>query len=145
MLYDEDNRDIEEEMYLNDIAEEQYQLFDNPEDEDYDEDNDEMDDEDDLDGSSADNNQEDDDDTVGAKKKEKVRNIEVSEKYLDNQLQINIENYRDNIRFKYDGVVYIGRVVYKMRPDTYFFYVHLEGSDEYIKKMFKCSKMKKVS
>ena len=49
MLYDEDNRDIEEEMYLNDIAEEQYQLFDNPEDEDYDQDNDEMDDEDDLD------------------------------------------------------------------------------------------------
>ena len=126
MLYDEDNRDIEEEMYLNDIAEEQYQLFDNPEDEDYDEDNDEMDDEE-------------------TKKKEKVRNIEVSEKYLDNQLQINIENYRDVIRFKYEGVIYIGRVVYKMRPDTYFFYVHLEGSDEYIKKMFKCSKMKKVS
>jgi len=145
MLYDEDNRDLEEEMYLNDIAEEQYQLFDNPEDEDYDEDNDEMDDEDDLDGSSTDDDQEDDDDIVGAKKKEKVRNIEVSEKYLDNQLQINIENYRDIIRFKYDGVIYIGRVIYKMRPDTYFFCVRLEDSDEYNKKMFKCSKMKKVS
>lgn len=143
MLYDEDNRDLEEEMYLNDIAEEQY-LLENPDEEEYDEDSDEMDTEDDFDNSGRDSDQEDIDEPVGAKKREKVRNIEVSEKYLDEQLRINIETYRDNIRFKYDDTIYIGKVLHKMRPDTYIFSVHLEGEDSRTSKMFKCSKMKKV-
>jgi hypothetical protein len=142
MLYDEDNIDLEEEMYLNDIAEEQY-LLDNPEEDE--EEIDEMDREEDFDSDSGDADQDSDENTPGAKKKEKVRNIEVSEKYLDEQLKINIETYRDNIRFKYNDEVYIGKVIHKMRTDCYIFSVHLEGSDEITSKMFKCSKMKKVS
>lgn len=134
-LYDEDNRDIEEEMYLNDIAEEQY-FLENPEEDEFGEKE-----EDDL-GKEPEPEYTD---ISTAKKKEKVRNIDISERYLEEQLKINIETYRDNLRFKYNDVIYIGKVVHKLRDGVYIFAVHTEETEENVLKQFKCSGIKKAS
>lgn len=136
--YDEDNIDLEQEMYLRDIAEEEEEI-------------EELEESDDNTSSDSDNENESDlnsDDSSSSDKKTRKprgRNIKITEKYLEKQLSLNVETYRDDLKFLYDNEVYVGKVVNKLREGVYVFDVKLDNVNEPKKlKMIKFNKIHKI-
>lgn len=136
--YDVDNIDLEEEMYLRDIAEEEEEAARLAEESENEE-------------SSSDNSDETSDDTSDEVtethnkrgRKPKPRTIKITESYLQKQLDLKMENKRDILVFGYNGIRYSGKVIYKIREDNYVFDVKEEGSTE--KPTLKQMKLSKIT